>query len=115
MSFLAFCTPRADADEFILTQNAYSILEGPNSAGAWTDYHIFAPISPNLMLVTKTFVLPSEFEENEINRKIFLEVTRSMPGVPEMFGSCLEDLPVAKARNNYTKMVNGKFELLHTN
>lgn len=115
MSFLAFCTPRADADEFILTQNTYSSLEGPNNAGAWTDYHVFAPISPNLMLVTKTFVLPSELEENEINWKIFLEVTRSMHGVPEMFGSCLEDLPVAKARNNYTKMVNGKFEPLHTN
>ena len=114
MSFLAFCTPEEDADEFILTQNAYSIFEGPNSARAWTDYHIFAPVSPKLMLVTRSFLLPNGFEEDETNRKMLLEVTKSMHDVPEMSGSCLEDLPVAKARNNYTKVVNGKIELLHT-
>ena len=33
---------------------------------------------------------------------------------PDSAGSCLEDLPIAKARNNYSKVVNGKTELLPT-
>ncbi len=37
-SFLALCTVQDDADEFVLTENAYSVFQGPMERGIWTDY-----------------------------------------------------------------------------
>lgn len=114
MSFLAICTPQRIADEFILTQNAYSIFEGPNDPGAWTDYHVFAPISPQLLLVTRNALLPNGLDEDEEQRLILLEKMKSMHMNPSAAVSSLEDLPVAKARNNYSQVVDGRSVLLPT-
>src|SRR6266536_1096192 len=41
-TFLSFCCPTADSfDEFVLTQNGYSIFEGPSEEDQWTDWHVF--------------------------------------------------------------------------
>lgn len=108
LSFLTICTPAVSDDEFILTPNAYSIFEGPNDAGSWTDFHVFAPISPRLIIVTRSCLLPSGFDEIEETRKQLLEIAKSMHIYPCNADSCLEDLPITKARNNYSRIVDGK-------
>lgn len=116
-SYLAFCTPENANDEFILTPNAYSIFEGPQSpSGAWTDYHIFAPISPRLLMVTRSYLLPGglEGEAGEDERLAMLEMSKSMHLNPSAANSCLEDLPIAKANNNYTRLVDGNLVPLAT-
>ena len=96
-----------------MTQNAYSIFEGPTSDGLWTDFHTFAPVSPNIMILMRSFLLPSGIQEDE-SRKFLLELTQPIHPDPTATKSCLEDIPVAKARNNYSKIVNGKPEPLPT-
>ena len=108
MSYIAFCTPQIEADEFLMTQNVYSIFEGPNSGGPWTDYHIFAPVSPKLMIITRSCLLQDGVDEDEPSRQERLEWNKSVHINPDLAGSCLEDLPIAKARNNYSHVVNGK-------
>lgn len=114
MSYIAFCTPQIEADEFLMTQNVYSIFEGPNCGGVWTDYHIFAPVSPNLMIITRNFLLQDGVDEDEPSRQELLQWNKSMHINPDSAGSCLEDLPIAKARNNYSHLVNGRTEQLPT-
>lgn len=117
MSYLAFCTPESADDEFLLTQNSYSIFEGPNSPnGAWTDYHIFAPVSPRLLMVTRSCLLPSgiDGEEGEEERIAMLNQSKSMHWDLASADSCLEDLPIAKAGNNYSRMLDGKLVPLPT-
>ncbi len=115
--FLAFCTPRKDADEFLLTQNVYSCFEGPSSADIYSDYHRFAPVSPKIMIVLRSNLLPRadvEEDENTTSMKKLLELTKSMHLDPNTAGSWLEDLSVTRARNNYSQVVNGKVEPLPT-
>ena len=114
MSYIAFCTPQTETDEFLMTQNVYNIFEGPNIGGVWTDYHIFAPVSPKLMIITRDFLLQDGVDEDEPSRQELLKWNKSMHVYPDSAGSCLEDLPIAKARNNYSNVVNGKTELLPT-
>lgn len=117
MSYLTFCTPETGDDEFLLTQNSYCVFEGPNSpTGAWTDYHVFAPVSPRLLMVTRSCLLPSgiDGEEGEEERLAMLEQCKSMHFDLPSADSCLEDLPIAKARNNYTRMLDGKLVPLPT-
>ena len=114
MSYIAFCTPQIEADEFLMTQNVYSIFEGPNNGGVWTDYHIFAPVSPKLMIITRSLLLQDGVDEDEPSRQQLLQWNKSMHINPESADSCLEDLPIARARNNYSRVVNGKTEMLPT-
>ena len=115
MFFIAFCTPKEVEDEFLLTQNVYGIHEGPTSAGAWTDYHRFAPVSPKIMIVLRSVLLPyAGADGGEELRETLLEMSKSMHPDPDKAGSCLEDIPITKARNNYSQVVNGKVEPLPT-
>lgn len=115
--FLALRTPRLDTDEFLLTQNAYSIFEGPNDPGAWADFHTFAPVSPKIMIVLRHECLPTGIEEDEEYEAVKLRQLHQIKSqhlVPASAGSCLEDLPVTKPGNNYSRVVSGKVELLPT-
>ena len=113
--FIAFCTPRETSDEFLLTQNVYSIYEGPTSAGPWTDYHRFAPVSPKIMIVLRSLILPCAGIEEDETRRMILLSNRLVHNTPTgSNNSWLEDLPVSRARNNYSTMVNGKAEPLPT-
>jgi hypothetical protein len=47
------------SDEFILTENAYGVFEGPNSYQGWTDWHVFAPTNPRLLVVMRQNILES--------------------------------------------------------
>ncbi|KAL8871330.1 MAG: hypothetical protein Q9174_002811 [Haloplaca sp. 1 TL-2023] len=106
MHYTCFCTPSCELDEFLMTQNAYSVFEGPNDI-VWTDYHLFAPITPKLMIVTRQNVLRNSSEapggfDNIVN------LMRSQHLYPEKATSLLQDLPVAVPGNNYSTLVNGK-------
>ena len=113
--FVAFCIPKRTSDEFILTQNIYGVYEGPTSAGPWTDYHRFAPVSSKIMIVLRSTLLPCVgVKDEDDNRQMLLDSNKMMHLNPEKAGSWLEDLPVSKARNNYSQVVDGRVEPLLT-
>ena len=106
--FIVFCTPKRTDDEFVLTQNVYGVYEGPDSGGPWTDYHRFAPVSSKIMVVLRSVLLPCIGVKDEPeDRQMLLDWSKSMHLNPDEAGSWLEDLPVNKARNNYTQVVDG--------
>ncbi|KAH0538534.1 hypothetical protein FGG08_004867 [Glutinoglossum americanum] len=125
--YLALCTPNCQDDEFLLTQNAYSIHEGPVSLSedpntgkmttrAYTEFHIFAPISAKLIIVLRSFLLPSLLEDANEGvrewRQTMLDMNTIQHNQPEKATSLLEDLPVAKALNSYSTIVDGRRVLL---
>lgn len=121
MNYMAICTPANPQDEYILTDNSYNIYEGPERARldivmgkvegmVWINFHEFAPLSPKLMIVLRSFNLPlPEEDKNEEVRELRKFWYRKT--VEEPFGSgttsVLADLPISKPLNNYTEVVNG--------
>lgn len=119
--YVAFCVPAKDCDEFILTENAYSIHEGPVSSSVnlrtgeeinrYTEYHNFAPISPKLMIVLRSTLLPNPVEDAIPGMRQKRELRRMAEMMQhseyDMTGSFLEHLPVTKARASYIRMING--------
>lgn len=121
LMYLAFCTPSGQDDEFLLTENAYSIFEGPNSyltnpdigestAQAYTEYHVFAAVSPKLIIVLRSLLLPIPEEDSNDAirqwRETMYEQSVRQHINPLEAGSSLADLPVTKARNSYAGVVN---------
>ncbi|KAF8244448.1 hypothetical protein K440DRAFT_485035, partial [Wilcoxina mikolae CBS 423.85] len=98
--FLGFVQPGdACVDEFIITDNGFGIFEGtveydtPYGLQLF-EYHNLAPISPRLMLVLRRNIL----RDTKMNKEI-LKLVRSgeasMPGMPPLRTSLLEDLPLS--------------------
>ncbi|KAK3312516.1 hypothetical protein B0H66DRAFT_485832 [Apodospora peruviana] len=125
-SYMAICTPSCAEEEFILTDNSYNIFEGPSTfvqdadsgkleGGLHANIHDFAPISPKLMIVLRSHVLPNPLEDANPRVREWRAHQRHLV-LDEPYGekitSVLEDLPVEKARNNYTRVVDGQIELL---
>ncbi|CAL8574721.1 hypothetical protein XPA_000675 [Xanthoria parietina] len=103
-SFLSFCTPRAKEDEFLMTQNAYSVFEGPND-NLWADYHAFAPVTPRLMMVTRSNLLR---RASSVGHQSILDgLSNGVKSIHGGAGSCLEDLPITDPDNNYSRWFNG--------
>lgn len=120
--YMAICTPSNPDDEFILTDNSYNVFEGPNHFAqdvqtgevhgvADVNFHEFAPVSPRLMIVLRHCILPVPEEDSNSEIREFRETMR-YTSVDDTFGmgtkSSLEDLPITKARNSYSKIVNGQ-------
>ncbi|KAB2571433.1 hypothetical protein DBV05_g9907 [Lasiodiplodia theobromae] len=124
-SFMSFCAPKLAGQEFVLTENAYGIFEGPVSPridpdsgelqpGVYTEYHNFAPIAPDLMVVFRSFILPTLIDEgDQAERAVLLNAMKQLHIKPESADSILQDLPIGKCGNNYSKIVDGKFVPLH--
>ena len=123
-SYMAFCTPSDPTDEFLMTENGYGIYEGPVSnvgnaetgeivTSAYTEYHMFAHISPRLTIVLRSMLLPLATEDGNAEvrkfREQFLNFTKKFHHDPKTAVSFLEDLPVTKALNSYSKIVNGQY------
>ncbi|KAG5920467.1 hypothetical protein E4U61_007836 [Claviceps capensis] len=92
-SYMTLCTPSARDAEFILSDNSYSIAEGPHEAPMdatsgkraiqkWTSLHEFGPISPRILISYQEAMLGPLSE------------------------TLLADLPVSKASNNYSEAVD---------
>ncbi|ELR09756.1 hypothetical protein VC83_01180 [Pseudogymnoascus destructans] len=126
--FMALCTPSEQYDEFLLTENGYGIHEGPVSgqvdpstgkftATSYTEYHVFAVISPRLMIVLRSFILPNPMEDNlqgirEFRQTVY-RICASTHVNPNEEHSILADLPILQAHNSYTKYKNGMRVLLN--
>ncbi|KAH7309846.1 hypothetical protein B0I35DRAFT_440722 [Stachybotrys elegans] len=120
-SYMAICTPSDMTAEFILTDNAYNVFEGPSTfvqdaktgkcvGGPHGSFHEFAPISPKLMIVFRSRLLPLPVEDYDPEaRQERAEQWWAAFGEP--FGahvkSMLDDLPIALARNSYSEMRTG--------
>ncbi len=122
--YMTVCTPFDPAAEFILTDNCFHVCEGPHNTStnvqtgesevtAWLNLHEFAPVSPKLIIVLRSALFPSEMEDlSDPKVEKQREQHRSMAEV--MLGSIetslLADIPVSKARSNYT-LLNENAEL----
>ncbi|TGJ82138.1 hypothetical protein E0Z10_g6641 [Xylaria hypoxylon] len=126
MMYMAICTPSEAGGEFILTDNSYNVFEGPNTFvqnpttgefadDGWTSFHEFAPLSPKLMIILRSLLLPIPEEDSNPEIKAWREARRK-EAVDDWYGasqqSSLADLPIKKARNTYSEIVNGRVQLL---
>jgi hypothetical protein len=127
-SFIAFCEPMSSDDEFLLTENAYSIFEGPStetinpltgkSQYIYNEYHNFAPLSPKLMIVLRSHLLRSQDQESDAARYMLdplLEAVRSQHLHPDQAGSILQDLPIRKCKTVYVHPHITSTAFLHAN
>ena len=125
-SYIAFCTPAESDKEFILTDQCYNLFEGPThntfcvKTGDYLGdtnlcFHEFGPVSPRLIIVLRSNTLPEALEDKDSKikktRQRMLYVASAQFPEPENVKSILEDLPVAKAMNSYSRVVNGRLEL----
>ncbi|KAJ9616680.1 hypothetical protein H2200_000399 [Cladophialophora chaetospira] len=125
--YLALCTTSGPDDEFLLTENAYSIHEGPVSSlidpdtgketpMSYTEFHAFAPISPKLIMVLRSNLLPNLEEDAAARirrqRELMFQATAATHNDPSGVRSLLQDLPVTKARNSYSRFVDGRLAYL---
>ncbi|KAJ5368273.1 uncharacterized protein N7496_008033 [Penicillium cataractarum] len=116
-SFIAFCEPLSSGDEFLLTQNAFCIFEGPSTGtfnpltqkmecNVYNEYHNFAPLSPRLMIILRSHLLDSGGEEPPILRNWRDQVTsavRSQHLYPDKAGSILQHLPIRICQTVYVQ------------
>ncbi|KAH8702953.1 hypothetical protein GQ44DRAFT_664358, partial [Phaeosphaeriaceae sp. PMI808] len=124
--YLAFVTPSSPGEEFILTENAFGIHEGPVSfttnrlAGegtmtAYTEFHLINVISPHIAMILRHNSLPEPLEdmieEVCVGKRQMIALQAQMHADPDHATSLLHDLPIAKARNSYTVIKDGRLEL----
>ncbi|KAM0471013.1 hypothetical protein ACHAPX_009582 [Trichoderma viride] len=74
-------------------------------------FHKFAPISPRLIIVLRSTLLPEPLEDADPAIKQWRQIQRQL-WIDSQFGSgtksILEDLPIRKAMNNHIEIVNGR-------
>jgi hypothetical protein len=121
--YMAICTPDNPYGEFILTDNCYNIFEGPSSCvrdeltgeiipSFYAGYHEFAPISPCLIIILRSNLLPNSLEDADPEVRSQRENLRWL-AFGQTYGSdndsLLADLRVHKARASYTRVINGSY------
>ncbi|TVY15787.1 hypothetical protein LARI1_G005631 [Lachnellula arida] len=108
--YLAICTPKDSGDEFIMTENG----PGNTTNTICTQHHFIAHISPKLTLVLRSGLLPHPAEDIDEDikdmREKLLQTVLDPHGLSKDTGSksFLHDLPVTKARDSYTRVVDGR-------
>ena len=105
-SFISVCTAKESEDEFLMTQNAYSIYEGPAIGDTWADYHMFAPVSPMIMIVSRSILLSTETKVEDERKIIFTGILKERYPSFQNTDSFLLDLPIKRPSNNYSSIVN---------
>ncbi|KAJ4132144.1 hypothetical protein NW765_013957 [Fusarium oxysporum] len=118
--WMSFCTPVSEDEEFILPDTGSHVYEGPTvnfqdkTTGEFIRlgprFHLFTPISPLLMIVLRGNHLPEPHEENNPETKAGRQLYRQIE-IDSIHGpgtkSILEDVPVHKAINSYSTLLNG--------
>merc|ERR1712000_316403 len=75
-SYIAFCTPTANEDEFLLTDQCYNVFEGPTGetfcaktgeymGNTFLCYHEFGPVTPRLIIILRSMILPEALEDTD--------------------------------------------------
>ncbi|KAG8677834.1 hypothetical protein FPOAC1_003862 [Fusarium poae] len=119
--WIAICTPASEDQEFILTDTGYNVHEGPTvhyrdretgeHAALGPSFHYFTTIAPRLVIVMRSRYLPEPFEDANPELKSERGFLRKIM-TDALFGkgtkSILEDMPVHKAFNNYSSIINGR-------
>ena len=110
-SYLCFCTLQDIDEEFVLTQNAYGVFEGPCSHRGWTDWHTFAPVNHRLMIVMRSHFLggisniPSDLADALARMQSrAVETMTSVYEDPAAAHSWLKDLPVSRPSTSYSTL-----------
>lgn len=127
-SFITFCEPTSSEDEFLLTQNAFCIYEGPSSMTrdlltgkvecvAYTEYHNFAPITPRLIIILRSHLLSPPAQDGACRRAWDLLTTaeRSQHLNPDRAESILQDLPVRPCETAYVRQKINHASSFHRN
>ena len=124
--WLSFVTPSDHGEEFILTDNAFSIYEGPvdyaidlftgeQAKNACTEFHVLSVISPRLVMILRHNLLPEPLEDQIPGQRMYKELMLACQVAahvdPHHVKSMLQDLPIAKARNSYTVIEDGQLAL----
>ncbi|KAK4900706.1 hypothetical protein LTR27_002422 [Elasticomyces elasticus] len=108
-SYMAFCKPQSVDDEWLLTENVYSIFEGPNNERVqkYTEWHNFAPVSASLLIVLRSNFLPGGMVKPgaELRRRIYQDSLEAYAN-PETATSLLQDLPIAQSSNAYASVTS---------
>nr|RBQ84781.1 hypothetical protein FVER53263_12923 [Fusarium verticillioides] len=118
--WMSFCTPSSEDQEFILSDTGSHVYEGPTvdfqdkTTGEFLRlgprFHLFAPISPRLMIILRSQHLPEPHEDNNPETKAMRQLQRQIE-IDLLYGpgttSILEDLPIHKSINSYSILVNG--------
>lgn len=108
-TFMAFCKPESPEDEYLLTENAYGIFEGPSTIRkntlngkeepiVYIEYHNFAPVSPRLMIILRSHLLSPRSQENA---GLLAEAIRFCHLDPDRAGSMLQELPISPCDHGY--------------
>lgn len=119
--YLALCTPSDTEMEFILTENFYNVFEGPQTTVVnpldgekrcvvWTNYHESALISPRLLMVLRSFVLPNPEEDMNENIKKWRE-SIFMLSTGQHANPILANLPIKKPGNSYSSITSHGIQL----
>ena len=119
--YMAICTPADASDEFTLTDDSYNVFEGVEKVmrdpetgrlkgHEWINFHEFAPVSPKVMIVLRTCAVPVSEEDVDSEDEEASDLWQK--AVVDHFGpsteSSLADLPICKARNSYSQVIDGR-------
>ncbi|KAK5676634.1 hypothetical protein LTS10_010935 [Elasticomyces elasticus] len=117
---MAFCKPRSADDEWLLTDTAYSMFEGPSTEALqlitgqrkreYTEWHNFAPVSASLLIVLRSILLPGGIVKPgaELRKALYQAGLRPHPN-PKAATSLLQNLPVEQCSNSYSTVRSGEF------
>lgn len=125
-NYMAFCQPESSEQEFILTENAYCVFEGPSNPGLrlesgavtpgiYTEWHNFAPVSPRLVIVLRSIFLPPLVGElPDAARNLFQDIysaARARHLYPDAAGSMLQGMPIQKCAVEYKNARDSNFQV----
>ncbi|KAF4959478.1 hypothetical protein FGADI_1699 [Fusarium gaditjirri] len=119
--WMSLCTPSNADEEFILSDTGSHVYEGltvdfqDKATGKFLRlgprFHLFAPISPRLIIALRSKHLPEPHEDNNPEIKAQRQLFRQIE-IDSIYGpgtkSILEDLPVHKAIKSSFTLFNGR-------
>ncbi|KAF2653856.1 hypothetical protein K491DRAFT_750516 [Lophiostoma macrostomum CBS 122681] len=111
------CTPSEDHEEFMLTEGAYSLHEGPPEPEAWVEFHVICVVSPRLTVLMRDILLPEIIEDREESKRLSKQVAHAdhlKPlSNPQDAHSIFHDLVVVKPRvGKYISTGSGDINLV---
>ena len=97
------------------TNETFSANMGEYLGNTYLCYQEFGPVSPRLIIVLRSCLLPEKAEDMDPTTQKLRQSTLKGAAAhfpdPENVKSILSDLPVAKVTNSYTKVVRGRLAL----